>query len=184
MSLPNYLERLIAMQMHGLGVGKAKSIRFNSDVATWIWDRIDSIFARAKVPSSVLRFKVLDVNHAAENLQKGIKSLGEQIGDILTFPSLHTKLRDDHWIEVANALETTLELSSNHSGLDRGEVLRVVRYIRQHGEAGYLDYPKYSLMWLPLGSGSIDSAIRCIISLRMKSSGTFWRVPKAERFLC
>ena len=84
--------------MHRLGASKAKSITFNSDGATWIWDRIDSILARDKVPSSVLRFKVLDVYHAAENLQKGIKSLGEQIGDVLTFPSLRTKLRDGQWI--------------------------------------------------------------------------------------
>ena len=67
--------------------------------------------------------------------------------------------------------------------LDRGEVLRVIRYIRQHGEAGHLDYPKYSLMGLPLGSGSIESAIRRVINLRMKSNGTFWRLPKAERIL-
>jgi hypothetical protein len=179
----DYLERLMAMQMHRLGVSKSKSITFNSDGATWIWDRIDSILARAKVPASVLRFKVLDVYHAAENLQKGIKSFGKQTGDVLTFPSLRTKLRDGLWIEVANALEAKLELASNESGLDRGEVLRVIRYIRQHGEAGHLDYPKYSLMGLPLGSGSIESAIRRVVNLRMKSNGTFWRVAKAERIL-
>jgi hypothetical protein len=32
-------------------------------------------------------------------------------------------------------------------------------------------------------SGSIESAIRRVINLRMKSSGTFWRIPKAERIL-
>jgi hypothetical protein len=179
----DYLERLIAMQIHRLGVSKAKSITFNSDGATWIWDRIDSILTRAKVPSTVLRFKVLDVYHAAENLQKGIKSLGEQIGDVLTFQMLRTKLRDGQWIDVAKVLETKLELSSRNLGLDRDEVQRVIRYIRQHGEAGHLDYPKYSLMGLPLGSGSIESAIRRVINLRMKSNGTFWRVPKAERIL-
>ena len=55
--------------------------------------------------------------------------------------------------------------------------------VREHGEAGHLDYPKFSLMGLPLGCGSIESAIRRVINLRMKSNGTFWRLPKAERIL-
>ena len=187
----DYTQRLIAMQMYRLGVHKAKSIAFNSDGATWIWDRIDSILERAKVPKTVSVFRVLDVYHAAENVSKGVKALGEQIveqpADAILFPPLRTMLRDGKWREVADKLEASIEPTtgscSSNTGLDRDEVLRVIRYLRQHGEAGHLDYPMFSLMGLPLGSGSIESAIRRVINLRMKGNGIFWRIPKAECIL-
>lgn len=182
-----YAERLIAMHMFRLGLQKAKSITFNSDGATWIWERIDSILKRAHIPESVLVFRVLDVYHAAENIGKGVKALGRQTGDAIEFRPLRTMLRDGAWSEIASTLETSIDAKdgrcANNEGLDRNEVLRVVRYLRNHGAAGHLDYPKFSLMGLPLGSGSIESAIRRVINLRMKGNGTFWRLPKAECIL-
>lgn len=179
----DYVERLIAMHMVRLGVHKAESITFNSDGATWIWDRIDAILARAKVPGHVSTFRVLDVYHAIENLHKGVKALGTPTSETLSFAGLRTQLRDGQWSKVAEALNAALQTSETNVGLDRNEVLRVIRYIEQHGEAGHLDYPKFSLMGLPLGSGSIESAIRRVVNLRMKGNGTFWRVSKAERIL-
>ena len=105
----DYLERLIAMQMFRLGANQAASITFNSDGATWIWGRIDSILSRAKVSKEVLIFQVLDVYHAAENLSKGIKALGqdlienktdhgkEQLDEALQFNELRSELRDGNW---------------------------------------------------------------------------------------
>lgn len=191
----DYLERIIAMQMFRLGANQAASITFNSDGATWIWGRIDSILSRAKVSKEVLIFQVLDVYHAAENLSKGIKALGqdpvenkpdqgnEQLNEALQFNELRSELRDGNWSQVADRLEQSLGKSKDNPKLDRDEVVRVIKYIRHHGEAGHLDYPKFSLMGLPLGSGSIESAIRRVINLRMKNNGTFWRLPKAECIL-
>ncbi len=67
--------------------------------------------------------------------------------------------------------------------MDRNEVNRVIQYIRGHGETGRLDYPTFKLMGLPLGSGSIESAIRRVVNLRMKNNGTFWRIENAEKIL-
>lgn len=179
----DYMERLIAMHMFRLGVHKAKSITFNSDGATWIWDRIESILERAKVPKEVQIFKVLDVYHAVENIGKGIRALGQETGDSKQFQELRTKLRDGNWSEVTDILQKTLGASGDNPKLDRDEIDRVIRYIKQHGEAGHLDYPKFALMGLPMGSGSIESAIRRVVNLRMKNNGTFWRLSKAECIL-
>ena len=84
---------------------------------------------------------------------------------------------------MADRLEESLGKSKDNPKLDRDEVVRVIKYIRHHGETGHLDYPKFSLMGLPLGSDSIESAIRRVINLRMKNNGTFWRLPKAECIL-
>ena len=46
-----------------------------------------------------------------------------------------------------------------------------------------MDYGKYRLMGLPLGSGAIESAIRRVVNLRMKSNGIFWRINRGEEML-
>ena len=206
----DYAERLIAMQLFRFGAQKAQSITFNSDGATWIWDRIGSIVKRAKIPITIPIHQVLDVYHAAENLSKGIKALGEQPqpepsvsidtlnvattkalpdeklpdekvnANPFSFSTLRTMLRDGKWREVAQYLSDGIKAATNNKGLNEAEVLRVVNYLRKHGEAGHLDYVKFSLLGLPLGSGSIESAIRRVVNLRMKGNGTFWRLPKAE----
>ena len=46
-----------------------------------------------------------------------------------------------------------------------------------------MNYGMYRLMGLPLGSGAIESAIRRVVNLRMKSNGIFWRIDRAEEML-
>lgn len=204
----DYAERLIAMQLYRYGAQEADSITFNSDGAAWIWDRIESIIRRAKIPTTIPIHKVLDVYHAAENLSKGIKALGEphqavssdptavvstELAEAMSvngqaikpiqYSTLRTMLRDGQWREVAQLLSDGMKYAINNKGFENAEVVRVVNYLRNHGEAGHLDYTKFSLLGLPLGSGSIESAIRRVVNLRLKGNGTFWRLAKAEGVL-
>lgn len=134
------IQMIVAMHLHRLGAAKAKSISFNSDGAKWIWGRIDTILKLAKIPSTVAIYRILDVYHACENLNKALAILQK-------------------------------------------ECLRVINYIRHHGKEGHMDYGKYRLMGLPLGSGAIESAIRRVVNLRMKSNGIFWRINRGEEML-
>ena len=107
------------------------------------------------------------------------------------YRELRTKLRDGCWEEVANRLQADYvdRYSQEQSHLatdltvDQKECLRVVNYIRHHGVEGHMDYGKYRLMGLPLGSGAIESAIRRVVNLRMKSNGIFWRIARGEEML-
>lgn len=184
----DYMERLISMHLYRLGANKAKTITFNSDGATWIWGRIDSILTKSKVGSEVIVSQVLDVCHAVENLGKGLQSLDrsqnvEVESGVSSAHELRSRLRDGQWSHVVDVLRERLTQAEDLCTTDRGEVSRVIEYIRSHGESGRLDYPKFKLMGLPLGSGSIESAIRRVVNLRMKNNGTFWRIHKAEKIL-
>jgi len=183
-----YMERLISMHMFRLGANKAQSITFNSDGAAWIWGRIDSILAKAQVGPEVIVTQVLDVCHAVENLGKALQSLERSSEAVLdgameSQKRLRTQLRDGQWHTVVEVLGDLLSQCKDLSTADRNEVNRVIGYIRGHGEAGRLDFAKFKLMGVPLGSGSIESAIRRVVNLRMKNNGTFWRIGKAERML-
>ena len=46
-----------------------------------------------------------------------------------------------------------------------------------------LRYDRIRKLGLPIGTGAVESAIRRIVNLRLKSPGTFWRPENAERML-
>jgi len=46
-----------------------------------------------------------------------------------------------------------------------------------------MDYPKFALMGLPLGSGAIESGIRRVINMRLKGNSVFWQSENAESIL-
>ncbi len=186
------IQMIVAMHLHRLGAAKAKSICFNSDGAKWIWDRIDTILKLAKIPDTVAIYRILDVYHACENLNKALAILypeAKERRDV--YRELRTKLRDSGWEEVANRLEADYrdrypqaqtQRATELTG-DQKECLRVINYIRHHGQQDHMNYGMYSLMGLPLGSGAIESAIRRVVNLRMKGNGIFWRIERAEEML-
>jgi len=184
------MTEMIAMHLHRLGAGTAASICFNGDGATWIWGRINSILSMAKIPRSVTIYRVLDVYHACENLHKAIEELMPvSLERREMYRALRKSLRDGQWQSVVEALELkssekSIEHGDRKPAIDeRKETRRVIEYLRQHGEQGRLDYPRFKLMGLPLGSGSIESTIRRVVNLRMKGNGIFWRVERAEEML-
>ena len=46
-----------------------------------------------------------------------------------------------------------------------------------------IDYPTLIKARLPIGSGSIESAVRRVVNLRIKAAGTFWTLENAEAML-
>ncbi len=64
-----------------------------------------------------------------------------------------------------------------------GELNTEIAYLRRHGEAGHLSYVRYRQLGLPCGSGAIESSIRRVINLRLKSNAMFWKSAHAESML-
>jgi len=46
-----------------------------------------------------------------------------------------------------------------------------------------MQYQTFERQGIPCGSGSVESAIRRVINLRLKAPGTFWTIEMAEVFL-
>ena len=46
-----------------------------------------------------------------------------------------------------------------------------------------MQYKAFKAACIPCGSGCVESAIRRVINLRLKSTGTFWKCDMAEYFL-
>jgi len=174
---PDALAELTAMHLHRLGAAEALSVTFVSDGAPWIWDRVAKIVALAKLDQAPI-YEVLDCCHAAHHISLALAAMG--LGERERMPlyrELRTLLRNGHWRRVVEEL-SEVALDPGHEKLQTE-----LAYLRKHGEAGRLSYVRCRTLGLPLGSGAIESGIRRVINLRLKSNGMFWREPQAEMML-
>jgi hypothetical protein len=181
---PDALAEIIAMHLSRLGADQAESITFISDGAPWIWDRIDGILQMAKIPKTVMIHKILDCCHAVGQLHCALKHYGLSESMLKGLGRLHrTQIRNGEWELVVRSLEKRLTRLANLNSSAKQLIMRSINYLRHHGNAGHMDYPKYALMGLPIGSGAIESGIRRVINMRLKSNGMFWLSDNAESIL-
>ena len=174
---PDHLAELVAFHLHWLGVAKAETVVFISDGARWIWDRLEWIEKRAGLdPSKSVH--VLDFCHAAHHLSLALAHLGYS-----------STWRRKRYVELRKLLyhsryDVVVEkLTLRANGLllpDDHDVWTEIRYLESHGAQGHLRYQTFRRRGLPCGSGAIESAIRRVINLRLKSNAIYWLAENAE----
>ena len=175
---PDALAELVAMHLHRLGAAAALSVTFVSDGAPWIWDRVAPIVSLAKL-ANVKIHEVLDCCHAAHHISLALAAQGlDEAGRMPLYREHRTLLRNGQWRRVVEELS---DLADDDPGNEKMHT--EIAYLRKHGEAGRLSYAHYRAVGLPLGSGAIESSIRRVINLRLKSNGMFWGEPQAEMML-
>lgn len=175
---PDAIAEVVAMHLHRLGAAAALSVRFVADGAPWIWDRIDRIIELAGL-SQVPTYQVLDCCHAVHHVSQALASLGldrEQRNPL--YRQYRSQLRNGQWEQVIEGLN---ELQNKEKPV--AELETEVSYLRRHGEAGRLGYVRYRQLGIPCGSGAIESSIRRVINLRLKSNAMYWKRDHAESML-
>ncbi len=174
---PDAIAELVAMHLHRLGAARAASITFGGDGAPWIWDRIPTIVRLAKLDRVPIH-EVLDCCHAAHHISLALAAMGLNDRERMPLYREHrTLLRNGQWRRVVEELTGLAKVDARND-----DVLTEIAYLRKHGEAGRLQYPTFRKLGLPLGSGAIESSIRRVINLRLKSNGMFWH--KSMRKKC
>ncbi|MCA9220378.1 MAG: hypothetical protein KDA71_08620, partial [Planctomycetales bacterium] len=169
---PDAIAELVAMHLHRLGAAAALSVTFVNDGAPWIWDRLERIVELAKL-QNVKTHEVLDNCHAAHHIALALTAFGlDKKERMPMYRHLRTLLRNGQWRKVVQELSDLA--SENLTGASREAMETEIAYLRKHGEAGRLSYPHFRKLGLPLGSGAIESNIRRVINLRLKSNGAFW----------
>lgn len=179
---PDATAELVAMHLHRLGAAQALSVTFAADGAPWIWDRIERIVAMAKL-ENVKIHAVLDCCHATHHISLALAGLGLSNQERRPLYREHRRvLRNGQWRQVVEELSDLAELLDEDSEAKAG-VLTEIAYLRKHGQAGRMSYAHFRSLGIPLGSGAIESSIRRVINLRLKSNSMFWREPHAETML-
>ena len=172
---PNHVAELVAWHLHRLGAAKAETVVFVSDGAPWIWERLDWIIARAGLEAS-RTVRVLDWCHAVEHISRALTLLKLTApARCQAFVEMRTLLKQSRHAEIVAELE---RLAGKRS--DKHKVWTEIRYLRKHGAAGHLQYLTFKRRGLPLGSGAIESTIRRVLNLRLKSNAIYWLAENAE----
>ncbi|MDR2763020.1 MAG: hypothetical protein LBB88_10485 [Planctomycetaceae bacterium] len=104
------------------------------------------------------------------------------------YQELRELMRAGCWRKILERLRELALIQSKEDGenqeLDSGSIFsRELRFFLKHGESGRLSYDKFRENGVPCGSGAIESTVRRVINLRMKSNGTFWTKENAEKML-
>lgn len=168
---------LLAAHLRQLDCSHAGAVIFCADGARRYWTRFCKLAADLNLQAHL---EVIDYTHAKQNLNDILDALPRNL-----------------------SAERRRELSENWKNLLwRGDIAELGDEIRQHikskakREQALTKYKNYFLdnyrrmqyssfrhAGLPTGSGCVESAIRRVINLRLKSPGTFWRVETAETML-
>lgn len=174
---PDHLAELVAFHLYRLGVAEAETVVFVADGARWIWDRLDWIERRAGLDRTK-RFRVLDFCHAAHHISLALSHLGyTPAARRQRYVALRGLLHRGRYDEVVSQLTRR----AKQQGLnEQHAVWTEIRYLESHGQAGHLRYATFRRLGLPCGSGAIESAIRRVINLRLKSNAIYWLPENAE----
>ena len=173
---PDSIFRLLYAHLVTRDIQQASEIICVGDGARWIWDRMVCLVDDLGIDASKVNF-VLDFYHAVEHLstvadgKRGWK-----------------KSKRKKWLKRmrANLKQGGIDEKIDElKGLARGRNAKSVQR-----EIGYFEENRKRMRYgvirnkkLPIGSGAMESGIRQVVNMRLKSAGMFWNKENAEGFL-
>lgn len=140
------------------------------DGAKWIWNLADLNFPGA--------IEIVDLFHAKEHVWELIKQLE---------PDETSRLRRKReWyalLEQGNITELTKEFALLHAtdSEQQKQIDREIGYFRENAER--MQYEKFKVMGLFVGSGVIEAACKNVIGKRLKQSGMHWSLNGANNII-
>jgi len=166
---------MLRAYLGALGVHEAKQVIFAADGAKWIWQRTFWLWAAVGLaPEKVV--EVVDWYHAVETLHAVAKACrwGES--------------RRKAWVRKVQGYlykgdvdRVVAEIEAIAIGRRANAVLEHRDYFRRN--AHRMRYQLLRAQKLPMGSGAMESAVRRVINLKLKSPGKFWLLVNAEATL-
>lgn len=162
--------------LKALGAHEASQLIILGDGAKWIWDRADKLAERLGLSAERVT-QVIDWCHAV-----GV------IHEIADVPANWPEKDKQKWIRSAKNHLHAGKVDDLVAHIDRLAVGRRAKSITEHRDyfvrnAKRMQYAAFETAHIPIGSGAIESAVRRIVNMRMKSNGMFWLEVNAEGML-
>jgi len=175
---PDEVFRLMEFYLSQLEIRGAKEVLFIADGAKWIWQRVAKLWQRLGLEGVRCR-ELVDFYHVVEH--------------VYALAALNTSWRASQRKRWATRQRRRLwrgELKAFIEEVDRlcrgkrGKGWTRERdYLLRNARAGRLDYAKARRAKMPIGSGTMESAVRRVVNLRLKGPGIFWHEDHAEQML-
>lgn len=176
---PDAVFRLLEFYLSELGVQEAVEVLFIADGAKWIWQRVEQLWQRLGLVGVVRLRELVDFFHVVEHVYT-LAALNKS-WSVKQRKQGATRQRRRLWRGELKAFLAEVErLCRGKRGKDWA---RERDYLTRNAKAGRLDYAKARRAKMPIGSGTMESAIRRVVNLRMKGAGIFWHEEHAEQML-
>jgi hypothetical protein len=172
----NELFQMLHGYLKALGASEAKQVIFVGDGAQWIWERTGPLAALLGLaPEQVV--EVIDWCHAVGVLHE---IAHERVG--------WTQKQRDRWVSRAKRWLHRGDIGLLLEAIDALCIGRRAKDIARHRDyfarnEARMQYARFEEAKIPRGSGTVESAIRRVINMRMKSNGMFWLEASAEGML-
>jgi len=172
----NAIFDMLEAYLKALGAHEARQLIFVADGAKWIWERTAALAVNLGVASEKV-VEVVDKGHAVGTLYK-----------IAEARKGWSTVESAEWIKKARRLlrgGSSSALVAHIHGLAVG---RNAKDISSHEDyfarnEKRMQYRTFVKSHIPTGSGAVESAVRRVINMRMKSNAMFWREVNAEGML-
>ena len=163
---------LLEQYLIRLGIEKASEVVLVGDGAPWIWERIPNLI-RSIGGDRLKLTEIIDWTHAKQNLNKAFETLSKKKRKKVNFKHFKNFLFSGKINEIATELKALLNVRASSKFMKKLKSYFVSNINR-------MQYEKNRAMKLPTGSGVIESAIRRVVNMRVKSPGSFWKLGFAE----
>jgi hypothetical protein len=173
---PDGVFELLHTHLVARDIQYASEIICAGDGAPWIWKRMTRLFDDLNIDASKVNF-ILDFYHAVEHLSTiadGRRGWSKSIRK-KWLKQMRKRLKQG---EVDGMIDDLKDLAR---GRNAKAVKREIGYFSENRERMRYDVIKNKKF--PIGSGAMESGIRQVVNMRLKSAGMFWNMDNAEGFL-
>jgi hypothetical protein len=167
---------ILVAQLMEIGAHEAAEWIFTGDGAVWIWNRIEDLVKAVGFQMTKVT-QIVDWYHALEHFNK--------VKDLL--PGMPKKQLKAWMRRMKNLLfkgdidALVAEITTCAKGRNAKKIKKLLHYFTTNIDR--MQYKTFKARRLPLGSGAVESCVRRVINLRMKSNGIFWDPSNAEDIL-
>lgn len=177
-SLDDFFE-LLKQYLRSINLNEASEIVFCADGGNGIWPRTEALINDLNLSNAK---QILDYTHAKQNINVVKKLISEALK--LTDKErkkLSKQIRELLWNGDIDGIS---DLAKKKLSGKRKVLKAVLKKLEDYfGNHTRFQYKTFRDNGLPTGSGTVESAIRRVINLRIKGSGLFWKREHAENII-
>jgi hypothetical protein len=169
---------LLLAYLKGLDLSAAARVVFVADGAAWIWRRIPKLIRALGLKDDQVQ-QLIDFWHAMEYLGKIAES--KSLKGVQKTQWLKNQKKRLLRSEVGTVIEEIETLIGSRRTKQQTTWLN---YFIKHGITHRrMFYSRSRTNQTPIGSGAIESAVRRVINMRVKSNATYWLRDNAETMI-
>lgn len=155
-----------------LGIEQASEVVLVGDGAPWIWERIPNLLRTTGVDSLKIT-EIIDWTHAKQNLNKAFETLSKKKRKKVDITHFKNLLFSGKISKIVDEVKSLLKVRPT------SKIMKKLKSYFASNESR-MQYAANQAKNFPIGSGVVESAIRRVINMRVKSPGSFWTLNFAE----